>query len=48
MATTVYTADLKDLDGDEAIPTTLDSGSAVTALTITKSDEKLTITCTTP
>ena len=47
MASTVYTADLKDMSGDEAVTPALSSGTAVTAMTITKSDEVLTITCTT-
>lgn len=49
MATTVYTARLRDTSGDQATPTVLDSGTAVTAMTITREEggDLLTITCTT-
>ena len=49
MASTVYTAKLRDTSGDEAITPALSSGTAVSAMTITRSEggDVLTITCTT-
>jgi hypothetical protein len=47
MASTVYTVALKDKTGDDAYPTVLSSGTAVTAMTVTENGGVLTITCTT-
>lgn len=47
MATTVYTAQLKETSGDEVVPTVLETGTAVSALTVKNHEGKLTITCTT-
>ena len=47
MATDVYTFELKDKTGDDAYPTVDVSGSAVTAVTATESDGKITLTMTT-
>jgi hypothetical protein len=49
MATTVYSAVLRETTGDQAITPTKTSGTAVTAMTITRSEggDVLTITCTT-
>jgi len=47
MASTVYTVDRKDRTGDDAYPTVRTSGTAVSAMTVTEEDGKLTITCTT-
>jgi hypothetical protein len=47
MATTVYTITRKDRTGDDAYPTVLSTGTAVTAMTCTEDDGVMTITCTT-
>jgi len=47
MASTVYTIKLEQKTGDDAYPTVLTTGSAVSAMTATESDGVLTLTCTT-
>lgn len=47
MASTVYSITLKDKTGDDAYPTVLVSGSAVSALTATEDGGVITLTATT-
>ncbi len=48
MASTVYTGELSEKTGDQAVTMTLSSGSAVTAMTLSVTDGgDLTVTCTT-
>jgi len=48
MATTIYTGKLSEKSGDQAVTMTLDTGSAVTDMTLAVSDGgDLTVTCTT-
>ena len=48
MATTIYTGELSEKSGDQAVTMTLDTGSAVSAMTLTVSDGgEMTVTCTT-
>lgn len=48
MASTVFTAQLKEASLDGLVPNTKTSGTAVTSITIVEHEEELTITCTTP
>lgn len=48
MATTVFTAQLKEASLDGLVPNIKTSGTAVTSIAIVEHEEELIITCTTP
>ena len=47
MATTIFTAELKETSGDEIVPNVRTSGTAVESITVQNHEKKLIITCTT-